>query len=33
VDALSDYLIKNPGLTPPSTNRIRQLWISTNTEK
>lgn len=25
VDALSDYLIKNPGLTPPATNRIRQL--------
>jgi 5'-nucleotidase len=24
VDALTDYLAKNPGLTPPPTNRIRQ---------
>jgi len=24
VDALTDYLVKNPGLTPPPTNRIRQ---------
>jgi 5'-nucleotidase len=25
VDALSDYLMKNPGLSAPATNRIRQL--------
>jgi 5'-nucleotidase len=23
VDALTDYLTKNPGLTPPKTDRIR----------